>query len=135
MATGINFNNIWAALGSPINVIAVRQKANFDASDFHIGGSDASGIVYAVGSDVNSVKVGDHVVVHAGWWDANDPVVRSGGNPLFSPSFKVWGYETGWAASASSPRHRHTSVCPKPSTSRGKRLPLQRSSVPPLSAC
>ena len=56
MATGINFNNVWAALGSPINVIAVRQKANFDASDFHIGGSDASGIVYAVGSEVKSVK-------------------------------------------------------------------------------
>jgi crotonyl-CoA carboxylase/reductase len=96
MATGINFNNVWAALGSPINVIAIRQKANFDASDFHIGGSDVSGIVYAVGSDVNNVKVGDHVVVHAGWWDANDPVVRSGEDPAFSSSFKVWGYETGW---------------------------------------
>ena len=41
MAAGVNFNNVWAALGSPINVIAARQKAKYDSSDFHIGGSDA----------------------------------------------------------------------------------------------
>jgi crotonyl-CoA carboxylase/reductase len=41
MAAGINFNNVWAALGSPVNVIAARQKSGFDPSDFHIGGSDA----------------------------------------------------------------------------------------------
>src|SRR5579872_3846910 len=66
MAAGINFNNVWAALGTPINVIAARQKAKYDSSDFHIGGSDASGIVYAVGGDVRNVKVGDRVVVHCG---------------------------------------------------------------------
>ena len=49
------------------------QKANFDPSDFHIGGSDASGIVYAVGSDVKNVKVGDEVVIHCGTWDARLP--------------------------------------------------------------
>jgi crotonyl-CoA carboxylase/reductase len=69
MAAGINFNNVWAALGSPINVIAARQKAKYDSADFHIGGSDASGIVYAVGREVSSVKVGDRVVVHCGVWD------------------------------------------------------------------
>ena len=26
MATGINYNNVWAALGYPIDVIAIRQK-------------------------------------------------------------------------------------------------------------
>src|SRR5580700_10096299 len=70
MAAGVNFNNVWAALGSPINVIAARQKARYDSSDFHIGGSDASGVVYAIGSDVRNVKVGDHVVMHCGQWDA-----------------------------------------------------------------
>src|SRR5579872_574170 len=57
MAAGVNFNNVWAALGSPINVIAARQKAKFDSSDFHIGGSDASGVVYAIGSAVKNVKI------------------------------------------------------------------------------
>ena len=27
MAAGVNFNNVWAALGTPVNVIAARQKA------------------------------------------------------------------------------------------------------------
>ena len=48
MAAGINFNNVWAARGIPINVIAVRQKMG-EPYDFHIGGSDVAGIVYAVG--------------------------------------------------------------------------------------
>jgi crotonyl-CoA carboxylase/reductase len=100
MAAGINFNNVWAALGSPVNVIAARQKANFDQSDFHIGGSDASGIVYAVGSDVKNVKVGDSVVVHCGTWNRDCPTVKAGEDPMFSPTFKIWGYETNWGSFA-----------------------------------
>src|SRR5262249_29523618 len=63
MAAGINFNNVWAGLGSPVNVIAARQKANFDPSDFHIGGSDASGIVYKVPTALKNLKVDAHVVI------------------------------------------------------------------------
>ena len=48
MATGINYNNVWAALGYPVDVIADRQKKG-EPEDFHAGGSDCSGIVWAVG--------------------------------------------------------------------------------------
>jgi crotonyl-CoA carboxylase/reductase len=41
MAAGVNFNNVWAAKGVPIDVIKVRQKRG-DAREYHIGGSDAS---------------------------------------------------------------------------------------------
>src|SRR6476469_5985036 len=41
MAAGVNYNNVWAALGVPVDVIAARQRAG-EAEDFHIGGSDAS---------------------------------------------------------------------------------------------
>src|SRR5262249_54976300 len=68
MATGINYNNVWAALGQPVDVIAERQKSRGETEDFHAGGSDCSGIVWAVGADVTEVKVGDEVVVHSGWW-------------------------------------------------------------------
>src|SRR5688572_13877814 len=47
MAAGINYNNVWAALGQPVDIIAGRQKAGAP-EDFHLGGSDAAGIVYAV---------------------------------------------------------------------------------------
>ena len=46
MATGINYNNVWAALGYPVDVIATRQKKG-EPETFHAGGSDASGIVWA----------------------------------------------------------------------------------------
>ena len=100
MAAGINFNNVWAALGSPVNVIAARQKSGYDPSDFHIGGSDASGIVYAVGADVKRLKVGDRVVIHCGVWDPDCPAVKAGEDPMFDPSYKIWGYETNWGSFA-----------------------------------
>ena len=52
------------------------------------------GIVYAVGSEVTNVAVGDRVVVHAGQWDEDDPWVRAGKDPGLAASFRVWGYDT-----------------------------------------
>jgi crotonyl-CoA carboxylase/reductase len=97
MAAGINFNNVWAARGVPIDVIAVRQQAG-DARDFHIGGSDASGIVYAIGDAVTNVKVGDEVIINHGCWNAHDPWVLAGKDPMLAPSSKIWGYETNYGA-------------------------------------
>jgi crotonyl-CoA carboxylase/reductase len=92
MAAGINYNNVWAARGIPIDIIATRQKAG-STEDFHVGGSDAAGIVYAVGDDVENVKVGDEVVIHHGWWDRDDPWVKAGKDPMIAPSAKIWGYD------------------------------------------
>jgi len=99
MAAGVNYNNVWAALGVPLDVIAARQKAG-EVEDFHIGGSDASGIVYAVGENVTNVRVGDEVVIHCGQWDVHAPEVLRGDDPMFSPSFKIWGYETNYGSFA-----------------------------------
>ena len=97
MATGINYNNVWAALGYPVDVIATRQKKG-EPETFHAGGSDASGIVYKVGDEVTNVKVGDEVVIHSGTWQADDPWVLSGKDPMLAPSAKVWGYETNYGS-------------------------------------
>lgn len=93
MATGINYNNVWAARGAPIDVIRVRQRRG-DPRDYHVGGSDASGIVYAIGDGVRSVAVGDEVVIHHGWWDLTDPWVVAGRDPMLAPSSDIWGYGT-----------------------------------------
>src|SRR4030095_13222107 len=70
MAAGVNNNNVWAALGSPVDVIKsrARDKDWPDESPFHVGGSDASGIVWKVGSAVRNVKGGGHVVIHCRVW-------------------------------------------------------------------
>lgn len=97
MATGINYNNVWAALGQPVNVIADRQKKG-EPEDFHAGGSDCSGIVWAVGDEVTDVTLGDEVVVNSGWWKPDDPWVLSGKDPMLAPSTRIWGYQTNYGS-------------------------------------
>mgnify|MGYP001188560847 CR=1 FL=1 len=97
MATGINYNNVWAARGFPVDVIKDRQKKG-EPEEFHAGGSDASGIIWAVGEQVVDVKVGDEVVIHSGWWLPDDPWVLSGKDPMLAPSVRIWGYQTNYGS-------------------------------------
>ncbi|SOH93184.1 crotonyl-CoA carboxylase/reductase [Monaibacterium marinum] len=87
MAAGINYNGVWAGLGTPISP--------FDGhgAPYHIAGSDASGIVWAVGDKVKRWKVGDEVVIHCNQDDGDDEECN-GGDPMMSPTQRIWGYET-----------------------------------------
>jgi crotonyl-CoA carboxylase/reductase len=87
MAAGVNYNGIWAGLGEPISPLDVHKQP------YHVAGSDASGIVWAVGSKVKRWKPGDEVVIHCNQDDGDDEECN-GGDPMFSPSQKIWGYET-----------------------------------------
>ncbi|HMR08028.1 MAG TPA: crotonyl-CoA carboxylase/reductase [Polyangiaceae bacterium] len=113
MAAGVNYNNVWAALGVPINVIKTRQKQG-EKEDFHIGGSDASGIVWKVGAEVTHVKVGDEVVLHCGHWDPKDPLVLKGKDPMLSGSQRIWGYETNFGSFAQFTKVQSHQCLPKP---------------------
>jgi crotonyl-CoA carboxylase/reductase len=99
MAAGVNYNNVWAARGVPLDVTKVHARLG-EPDDFHIGGSDASGVVYEVGDGVANVQVGDHVVIHCGQWDPDDPVVLAGQDPGFAGTFRIWGYESNWGSFA-----------------------------------
>ena len=113
MATGINYNNVWAALGAPLDVIAERQKKG-EPEDFHAGGSDCSGLVWAVGEEVTEVAVGDQVVVHSGWWAPDDPWVLSGKDPMLAPSTRIWGYQTNYGSYCQFARAQSHQCQPKP---------------------
>src|SRR6476661_4148856 len=66
MAAGVNYNGVWASLGKPMSTLDVHKNP------YHIAGSDASGIVWAVGSKVKRWKVGDEVVIHCNQDDGDD---------------------------------------------------------------
>jgi crotonyl-CoA carboxylase/reductase len=87
MAAGVNYNGVWAGLGVPLSPFDVHK------ADYHIAGSDASGIVWAVGDKVKRWNVGDEVVIHCNQDDGDDEHCN-GGDPMFSPSQRIWGYET-----------------------------------------
>ncbi len=87
MAAGVNYNGVWAGLGTPISPFDSHK------AEYHIAGSDASGIVWAVGRKVKRWKCGDEVVVHCNQDDGDDEECN-GGDPMFSTSQRIWGYET-----------------------------------------
>jgi len=108
MAAGVNFNNVWAALGEPVSVFRYHPE-----DDHHIGGSDASGIVWKVGDGVTRFKPGDEVVVHCNQASYEDPEVH-GLDPLAAPSQRIWGYETSWGSFAQFCKVQAQQLLPKP---------------------
>jgi alcohol dehydrogenase len=83
-ASACNFNDIWARRGLPGMKIILP----------HISGSDVSGVVAEIGSEVHHVKVGDEVVVHCGI-SCRQCDYCTRGEEFFCPDFKIWGFQTG----------------------------------------
>src|SRR5271168_2275686 len=73
MAAGVNFNNVWAALGSPIDVIGARQKAKYDPT-FKIWGYETNW-----GSFAQFARVQAHQCMpkatHLTWEEAAGPTL------------------------------------------------------------
>ncbi len=110
MAAGVNFNNVWAALGEPISVFRYGDHPQYG---HHIGGSDASGVVWKVGEGVTRWKEGDEVVVHCNQASYEDVEVH-GLDPLAAPSQRIWAYETTWGSFAQFCKVQAQQLLPKP---------------------
>jgi crotonyl-CoA carboxylase/reductase len=107
MAAGVNFNGVWAARGKPVSVFKMHKD------DFHIAGSDASGIVWKVGSNVKRWKVGDEVIVHCNQSCGECPECN-GLDPMACNEQKIWGYETNWGSFAQFTRVQSQQLLHKP---------------------
>lgn len=103
---GVNYNAVWAALGKPKNVIDGNGNFSDKKEPFQIVGSECTGIVYETGEGVTGWNVGDRVIVGGAQYDPDCRTIRDGGDPVNSPSFRVWGYEANWGAFAQFSRVR-----------------------------
>jgi alcohol dehydrogenase len=90
-AAGANFNDIWARRGMP------GMKVVFP----HVSGSDVSGVVAALGSEVSGegfgsspLSVGDEVVVHPGLSCRTCDYCVTG-QEFFCRQFRIWGFQSG----------------------------------------
>src|SRR5690606_24570407 len=80
MASSINFNTVWTSIFEPLPTFGFLDRLGREsvwgarhARDYHVVGSDASGVVLRVGSAVRNWKPGDRVVVHCNYVDDQDP--------------------------------------------------------------
>ena len=93
MAAGVNYNGVWASLGLPVSIF------RYTGYDFHIGGSDASGVVEKVGPGVTRCKPGDEVVLHCNQ-SCGECAECNGRDPMACTNQKIWAYETNWGSFA-----------------------------------
>lgn len=107
MAAGINYNGVWAARGKPVSVFKMHKDP------MHIAGSDASGIVWKVGSEVKRWKVGDQVVIHCNQ-SCGQCSECNGLDPMACEHQKIWGYETTWGSFAQFTKVQAQQLLPKP---------------------
>ena len=109
MAAGVNFNNVWAALGLPVSVFGYGDHPEHG---HHIGGSDASGIVWKVGPGVTRLKPGDEVMMNTAQYSLEDPCIH--GNLVASRDLLAWGYETTWGSFAQFTKVQAQQALPRP---------------------
>ncbi|MEV6524983.1 crotonyl-CoA carboxylase/reductase [Longispora sp. NPDC051575] len=115
MAAGVNYNMVWAGRGQPVDVTAARRREG-NPEGLHIGGSDAAGIVWAVGERVTGTRVGDEVIVTGAQWDERATDIRLGADPTTSRTMRAWGYETSFGGLAQFALADEYQVHPKPAT-------------------
>jgi crotonyl-CoA carboxylase/reductase len=110
MAAGVNFNNVWAALGKPVSVFDYGDHPRYG---HHIGGSDGAGVVWKVGDGVTRWQPGDEVMMHPAHVSYEDVEVH-GLDPTVAPTARAWGYETTWGSFAQFTKVQAQQLLPRP---------------------
>ena len=114
MAAGVNFNGVWAASGTPVDVIAARQRQKRNRELPHRRFGCGRHRVGDRRSEVDSVKVGDEVVISCGQHPAAADLPEE--RTWSTAGSQIWGYETNYGAFAQFTRVYDYQCHPKPAT-------------------
>ena len=119
MASSINFNTVWTSIFEPVPTFAFLDRfaregvwAKRHALDYQVLGSDASGVVLAVGSAVRNWKPGDRVTVHCNHVDDQDPSAHD--DSMLANNQRIWGFETNFGGLADLALVKANQLMPKP---------------------
>ncbi|MBW3537810.1 MAG: crotonyl-CoA carboxylase/reductase, partial [Actinobacteria bacterium] len=82
------------------------------ALDYHVVGSDASGVVLKVGSAVRNWKPGDRVVIHCNYLDDQDPGAHD--DAMKAANQRIWGFESNFGGLADLTLVKANQLMPKP---------------------
>ena len=119
MASAINFNTVWTSIFEPLPTFGFLDRLARESEwaarhqqDFHVIGSDASGVVLRVGSAVRNWKPGDRVTVHCNHVDDQDPTAHD--DSMLAANQRIWGFETNYGGLADLSIVKANQLMPKP---------------------
>jgi crotonyl-CoA reductase len=119
MASSINFNTVWTSIFEPLPTFGFLDRLGSEsvwgarhAQDFHVVGSDASGVILEAGSAVRSWKSGDRVTVHCNYVDDQDP--SSHDDSMLAANQRIWGFESNYGGLADLAIVKANQLMPKP---------------------
>ena len=119
MASSINFNTMWTSIFEPLPTFAFLDRLGKEsvwgkrhALDYHVVGSDASGVVVKVGSAVRNWKPGDRVTVHCNHVDDQDHSAHN--DSMQAANQRIWGFETNFGGLADLSIVKANQLMPKP---------------------
>jgi crotonyl-CoA reductase len=105
MASSINFNTVWTSIFEPLPTFGFLDRLAKEsiwgqrhALDYHVVGSDASGIIVRAGSAVRNWNIGDEVTVHCNYVDDQDPSAHD--DSMHASNQRIWGFETNFGGLA-----------------------------------
>lgn len=107
-AAGINYNGVWICRGEPVSLSRMKT-----GHDFHIPGSDASGVVVEIGRGVTRWRPGDEVVLHCNM-SCGQCAACNGRDPLACDNQRIWGYEVNYGSFAPYALVQAQQLLPKP---------------------
>jgi crotonyl-CoA reductase len=119
MASSINFNTVWTSIFEPLSTFGFLDRLARESTwaarhkqDYHVVGSDASGVVLRVGSAVRNWKPGDRVTVHCNFLDDQDPSAHD--DSMLAANQRIWGFESNFGGLADLSIVKANQLMPKP---------------------
>jgi len=119
MASAINFNTVWTSIFEPLPTFGFLDRLGKEsrwgarhALDYHVVGSDGSGVVLRTGTAVRNWAPGAKVTVHCNYVDDQDPSAHD--DSILAANQRIWGFESNFGGLADIAVVKANQLMPKP---------------------